>query len=703
MKMIRIFCTILLALAMNEAEAKVVRVVVKQHVLIANGHVFGSAGQYEKIRGVIYYEVDPENQANGAIVDLEFAPGNARGMVEFSGDFMLIKPVDMNKANGRLLYEVNNRGRIFTFPSLNGGRLSNNPETLEQFGDGFFMQQGYTFLFSGWNWDVTEGGDRFQFEVPYAKKGAQTIRQRIAAEIVNSEHLETLDAMPLAPGNSRCYPSSNYPNNGKDVLTVRDNPEGQRITIPNDQWSYSSVRDGEVYPDARSLFIKGGIHPGKIYELIYEVENPKVVGLGFAAVRDALSFFKFEYKDASGFSNPLVIEKGLGKELAINYSYIYGYSQSARFITQMIMQGFYIDEKDRMVFDGARIQVGGGGKGGFNSRFAQTTWHPLHLEGNYMPADYPPFNFLADDDPGSGGKNDVLAVAKKLGKMPKIIITNDATEYWGRSASLIHTTIDGSKDASIHKNVRIFLINGAPHGPAMSRHVDVAEHSVSTINADFVVRSTLIMLDDWVSKNIIPADSRYPRLDRGELITAVAHKQQMPIIPGMRHPGSNLQPPICDYGADFWSKGIMTNVPPIITGHYPTFVPATDKDGNGLGGIRLPDITVPLGTYQGFNPRKHGTNAQDYLVGHIGSFWPFAATKEEREKNGDPRLSLEERYGGKENYVQHVIMEVNKLLADRLLTQEDADKIITESKSISWPPVMMETGPFWEQQNEKKD
>ena len=206
LKLIRVFSMILLALAMNKAEAKVVRVVVKEHVVIANGHVFGSAGQYEKIRGVIYYEVDPENQANGAIVDLEFALGNARGMVEFSGDFMLIKPVDMNKANGRLLYEVNNRGRIFTFPSLNGGQLSNNPETLEQFGDGFFMHQGYTFLFSGWNWDVTEGGDRFQFEVPYAKYGAQTIRQKIAAEIINNEHLETLDAMPLAPETADAIP-----------------------------------------------------------------------------------------------------------------------------------------------------------------------------------------------------------------------------------------------------------------------------------------------------------------------------------------------------------------------------------------------------------------------------------------------------------------------------------------------------------------
>lgn len=699
-KLTRIFSIILFVLSINRAEAEVIRVEVEERVVIANGHIYGDAGQYEKIRGIIYYEVDPENQANAAIVDLEFAPRNARGMVEFSGDFMLIKPVDMNKANGRLLYEVNNRGRIFSFPSLNGGRLGNNPETLEQFGDGYFMHQGYSFLFSGWNWDVTEGEDRFQFAVPYAKNGTQTIRQKIAAEMVNNTRLEALSAMPLARGNSRCYPAANYPNNNEDVLTVRDSPEGQRITIPNNQWSYSSVKDGQVIPNAHSLYIEGGIQPGKIYELIYEVENPKVVGLGFAAVRDVLSFFKFEHQDANGFLNPLVTGNGMQKKLAIHNTYVYGYSQPARFITEMIMQGFHVDEKERMVLDGAWIHVAGGGKGGFNSRFVQTSHHPLHLEGNYMPADYPPFNFLAEEDPASGGNNDVLAVAKKLGKMPKFIITNNATEYWGRSASLIHTTLDGSKDASIHENVRIFLTNGAPHGPAQRRHVDVAEHAVSIINSDG--RAILIMLDEWVSKDIQPADSRYPRLDRGELITAVEHKQQMPEIPGMRHPGTNLQPVICDYGADFWSKGIMTNVPPIITGHYPTFVPATDKDGNGLGGIRLPDITVPLGTYQGFNPRKQHANAPDYLVGHVGSFWPFATTKEERIKNGDPRLSLEERYGGKENYVENVVMEVNKLRTERLLTQEDADKIIASAKTISWPPKMLEVSPFWEQQNKKK-
>ncbi|HSM24360.1 MAG TPA: alpha/beta hydrolase domain-containing protein [Anaerolineaceae bacterium] len=690
----RLILMMMFALAMKTAEAKVVRVVVEERVLLANGHFFGNVGQYEKIRGTIHYEVDPENPASTAIVDLEFAPKNVRGMVEFSGDFMLLIPLDMSKANGRLVYEVNNRGRIFTFASLNGGQLTNNPQTLEQAGDGFLLHQGYSLLFSGWNWDVTEGDDRFQFEVPYAKDGEQSIRQKIAAEIVNNMSLKALQTMPLAK-QSRGYPSANYPNNNMDVLTVRDTPEGKRTIIPNDQWSYSSQKGDEIFADSLSLYLKNGFQPGEIYELIYEVKNPKVAGLGFAAVRDILSFFKYEYEDAFGFHNPLISETELGKEPAIKYTYVFGYSQPARFIAHMLMQGFHVDENERMVFDGARIHVAGGGKGGFNSRFVQTTHHPLDLQGNYMPADYPPFNFLADDDLGSGGENDVLAVAKKLGKMPKILITNSALEYWNRSASLVHTTIDGSKDASVHKNVRIYLINGAPHGPTPRRYLEVAQHSLSIIDSGPLIRSFLIMMDDWVTKEIEPADSRYPRIDRDELITAAEHKQLMPAIPGMRHPGRNFQPPICDYGPEFWNKGIMSNIPPVVIGHYPTLVPAVDKDGNGIGGIRLPDITVPLGTYQGFNPRRNEANAPNYMTSFFGSFWPLASTQAERESSGDSRLSLEERYNGKESYVKNVIIETNKLLGDRLLTQEDADRIIADAKAKHWPPVMLETWPFW--------
>lgn len=678
-------------ISITSVNAEVSKMVIKERVVVADGFSFGNIGQYEKIVGVIYYEVDPNNPANSHIVDINLAPRNSRGMVECHGDFILIKPVDLSKGNGRLLYDVNNRGNIYILRNINGAAGSNNPISKEHFGNGFLMREGYTILLSGWNWDVVENERLLQFDVPVATDNGKTIRQKSVAEIVNSHSLNSPKSQALAWGNSSCYPSANYPDNSKDILTVRNSPEGTKEIIPNDKWSYARFSDGNIVPDSKNLYIESGFEPGRIYELIYEVENPKVVGLGLAAIRDAMSFFKYEANDLSGNPNPLFTEDGS----SVEYNYIFGVSQSGRVIAHMIYQGYHVDEKNRMSFDGARIHVAGGGKGGFNFRFAQTTHHPSDLEGNYMPADHPPFNYLSEDDKGSMGSNDLLKRAKELGKIPKIIITNHGLEYWTRAASLIHTTVDGSGDASVHPNVRIFMTNGAPHGTPGRRSNIVSEHSLSTVNIAPVLRAMQIMLDDWVSEGVKPADSRYPRFDDNRLVTAAKHKLQMPGIPGLRHPGRNLQPPVCDYGPDFWTKGLMTQIPPKVTGHYPTFVPAVDADGNGLGGIRLPEVSVPLGTYQGFNPRVSESNAPNYLTRFNGSFWPFASTKADRIQNGDPRPSLEERYGSKEMYLKLVIQETEQLLNERLIVKEDAERIIDEAKNLSWPPEMLEASPFW--------
>lgn len=677
--------------------AEVSKIIIKERVIVADGKSFGVVGQYEKISGTIYYEIDPSNMANTKIIDLQFAKRNDRGMIEFSGDFILLKPIDISKSNGKLLYGVNNRGRLFILRDLNNGTNNNNPHKEEHFGNGFLMHEGYSVLWSGWNWDVVEGSDRMQFDIPVADDNGNTFRQKSIAEMVNNKSLEPEKWKSLSPSNSRGYPSANYPDNSNDILTVRDSPMGEKTVIPNKEWRYASYENDEVVADSVNLYMDNGFEPGKIYELIYEVESPKIVGLGFAAMRDALSFFKFEYQDLSGNPNPLIVDDNGTKKLAIDYSYVDGISQSGRFITQMIYQGFHIDEEDRMVFDGARIEVAGAGKGGFNYRFAQTSHHPWDLEGNYMPADYPPFNFLASDDAESGGDNDVLALAKKMNKIPKIIITNHAHEYWTRSASLIHTTIDGKKDASVNENVRIYTLNGAAHYTPWSRSNPIAKHSINVMDIHPFLRSTLVLLDDWVSNGILPPKSKYPKFESNTLITAKEHKEKMPVIPGMHHPGRNLQSPICDYGSDFWTDGIMTKIPPTILGHYPTFVPSVDIDGNGLGGVRLPELVVPLGTYQGFNTRKKEANSPNYMLPSLGSFWPFALTKNERIKNGDPRLSIEERYGSKETYVRMVISETNKLLKERFLIEEDAKKIINDAKSLSWPPMKLNTRPYWKQ------
>jgi hypothetical protein len=559
------------------------------------------------------------------------------------------------------------------------------------------MRQGYSVLWSGWNWDVVSGAGLIQIELPMAFMDGKPIEQVIAAEMVPTFATENQPSMRLAWGNSRCYPPVDPSDNSNASLTVRDSPRGQRTEIPNDRWRFARMEDGEVVPDTASVYLESGFEPGRIYELIYTARHARVVGLGLASVRDAISFFRFETEDALGNPNPLAASSPDGDPgLGVNRAYIYGTSQSGRFITHMMWQGFHLDESRRMIIEAARIHIAGGGKGGFNHRFAQTTHHPSHLEGNYMPADHPPFNYLPASDPGSGGANDVLAVAKSLDQIPYIVITSNELEYWTRSASLVHTSLDAKQDAPLHERVRLYVTSGAPHRGRRSRDRGIHEHSVNTIDVSPVLRAVLVATDKWVTGGVEPPPSNYPRIDQGELITASQHRYEFPEIPGMRHPGVNLQPPSVYYGRRFWSEGIFTVVPPEMEAPYPTLVPAYDEDGNSIGGIRLPDVATPLGTYQGWNPRQEIYGAPGYLGRFEGSFWVFPSTEAERRRTNDPRPSIASRYTNRGAYVQRVRNVCNGLVEQGYLLQEDAEIYISNAERLVWPPKLVDEYPFWQ-------
>jgi hypothetical protein len=315
-----------------------------------------------------------------------------------------------------------------------------------------------------------------------------------------------------------------------------------------------------------------------------------------------------------------------------------------------------------------------------------------------MPADFFPFNYAPQTDPVTGKTGDVLAKAKELGKIPFIMITNNELEYWTRSASLIHTNVLGKTDAPVHPNVRIYITSGAPHGSPRSRGRNIYEHSNNILNHYPISRALLRALDRWVTKGIEPPASRYPRISKGELITAAEHKKRFPKIPGLRHPGRNLKPPRVDYGDQFWSRGIMSKVPPKVGKPFETLVPAFDAAGNSIGGIRLPELQVPLGTYQGWNPRRAEFGAPNYLGRFAGSFWPFPLTEKERKQTADPRPSIEARYPTKAVYVQKVREAVQRLMKEGFLLKEDADRYIEQAERIAWPPQMIDRYPFWKQE-----
>ena len=163
----------------------------------------------------------------------------------------------------------------------------------------------------------------------------------------------------------------------------------------------------------------------------------------------------------------------------------------------------------------------------------------------------------------------------------------------------------------------------------------------------------------------------------------------------MRHPGRNLQPPRVDWGEEFWTKGLLSVVPPQPGEPYPTRVPAFDEAGNGLGGIRLPELTVPLGTYQGWNPRRAEFGAPDHLMRFDGSFWALPQTPADREASGDPRRSVEERYPSKADYVARVDAVVEELLGEGFLLPADATAYKEQARRLAWPPRPTDGEPYW--------
>jgi hypothetical protein len=684
---------------------EVVEMEITSRQVFANGREFSKTGAYEKIKGRLHYGVDPDNPANSNIVDLKYAPRNAQGLVEFVGEFILLKPIDLEKGNHRMIFYVNNRGN-----------------TMLNAGDDFLMKEGYTLLAAEWNWDVRPGDNRMQLDLPIATIDGKPITQKIAAEIVliDSPIDKVSKCEPLMWGNSRGYPAADMEDRSTARLTVRETPRGQRTLIPPSQWRFARLEGDRLVPDPTYLYLETGFQWGKIYELVYVATNPRVGGLGLAAARDAISFFRFNTCDSINHPNPLLNEKLLqggpeasrggfleksppgrrGQDLKPDPEkvYIFGISQSGRFITHMIYQGFHVDEADRMVIDGALICVGGAGKGGFNHRFGQNTNIPEHLEMNYMPGDFFPFNYAPQEDPLTGKKGDVLAMAKKLGKIPNIMIINSEAEYWTRSASLIHTDVLVKKDAQVHEKVRIYYICGAGHYASPTRERGICEHSRDLIDPYLLFRPLLKALDRWGTDGMTPPPSTYPRIDRKDLITPAQHKERFPKIPGMRHPGKNLQSPRVNYGEKFWQDGIITVVPPEMGKPYITLVPAFDSDGNSIGGIRLPELQVPLGTYQGWNPRQAKYGAPDFIVPFEGSFWPFAITEAERKKNHDPRPSIEARYSSKQVYLEKVSAAVKDLVQQGFLLEEDGKKYIEDAQNMAWPPEPIDLFPFWQQE-----
>ena len=621
--------------AVISAEVARIEIAIREDVL--GGKPFGAVGAYEKLAGRVYFAVAPETAQNRIIADIEKAPRNAQGKVEFSADLFILKPKEPARANGVLLFDVVNRGNKALLATFNHGVGSADPTTEAQFGDGLLMREGYTLVAVGWQFDVPKQKNRIGFDAPIATEGGRPITGWVNPWFIPNKRSESYE---FASGYfSPAYPPLD-PDNPAYRLTEREGLASAPRLIPREDWQFGRVENGKLRFDPNWVTLKGGFGAGLTYQVTYESKDPPLAGLGFAAIRDLASALKYN-------SDALVHGR---------YAYTYGASQTGRFQRQVIYEGFTTDEHGRQAIDALFIQTGGTSLGSFNERFAQ----PNEL-GSFTQTKFP-IRYEVTTDPLTG-RRDGLGARVPAGQEPKVFLVDTGSEYWdrGRVAALRHLSMDGTKDLADPPNVRVYFLAGTQHGSGSWPPGDNGGQLRANPNDyRWAQAALLVALDGWVRKGVAPPPSRHPLLSDGTLIAQ--SKIQYPSVRSVKWP---LHVP----------GGFRADVPGFLS-VLPFLVPQVDKDGNDIGGIRLPEQAVPLGTYADWAFRSESIGAPDTLIAMAGSFIPFARTRAEREKSGDPRLSIAERYSGRADYLRRVEEAAKGLAQDRYLLREHVRPIV---------------------------
>jgi hypothetical protein len=655
---------VVLLLAAAPLSAEVVRIDVKSRADVSPQP---GAVAYERLTGTIYFAIDPANSANQIIADIDKAPRNAAGKVEFHSDFELLKPKDPARGNGTVLFEVSNRGGRGMVNFFNRGSGQVNPQTGQRSGDSFLFEQGFTLMWVGWQFDVPLRDGLLRVYAPVATEAdGRPITGLVRSDFVV---IQPATEASLADRNHQAYPVSDR-DDPATVMTVRDSVEGARRTIPRDQWQFTD--------DGRAVRMAAGFQPRKIYEVVYRAQDPAVVGVGPAAVRDAVSRIKY------GGANELGLAPGI-----ITRAIAFGISQSGRFLRTYLYYGFNEDESHRKVFDGMMPHVAGAGRGSFNHRFAQPSRDAHPFLNFFYPTDIFPFTDGEQHDPETGLTDGLLTHATKAAFQPNIVYTNTSYEYWGRAASLFHTSIDGKSDARLPPNVRGYLLSAGQHGVAAFPPTrSIGQQMNNPLDYRWVMRSLLLSMNRWITDGTAPPASALPRVDQGTLVAP--DQLRFPKLPGVTAPMVPHKAYRADYGPDFRSKGIVTKEPPSIGSAFAILVPQVDADGNELAGIRVPELSVPLATYAGWNLFNERSGPTDVVSSMQGSFIPLARTRADRERRKDPRRSVEERYRGREQYLAEITRAADDLVSKGYLIKSDVPHIVAQA-ATRWDYVMKAT------------
>lgn len=641
--------------------------------VLAGAAAFGNAGAYERVAGIMHFAVDPAAPAQEGIYDIGLAERGADGLVHLSADFWLLQPVDPARANGRLFFDLLNRGNKRAIQFFNDAPPSNDPLSAAQAGNGFLMRQGYAVLAVAWQGDALPGDGRMTIRLPVAhRKDGSRLTGRIRAEFIVDKPTACL---PLSGKHAtHSYPAAS-PDPSQATLVRRRYPDSTPEPIPADRWAFALMQGagrvpgvvgdltgGEqgLTPSPAHLTVQDGFQPGWIYQLTYTACDPLVLDLGFLAVRDAVSALRHEA------DTPL---RG-----RIEKAYCWGRSQSGRAIRDFLHRGFNADAMGRRVFDGMLCHIAGAGKTAMN-RFSNLVLPAARqYEDHLNPGDRFPFSYATSTDHLTGRTDAILS---RPATDPLVIHTQTASEYWQRRGSLVHTDTQGN-DLPQPENVRLYAWVSSQHwaDPLLRapQHGN-SQNYPNVVATSFFFRATLVLLDRWASLGEAPPGSRVPNRADGTLVDVETWQQGFPAIPGLALPSDANPLCVIDYGPDYDSGREIREPLVVHTDRaYAVLVPRPDADGNDLGGLRAPMVQAPLGTYTGWNLRARG-QGHGALHDFIGSYIPLPETADERRHTGDPRSSIVERYGDPAAYVGAIRAAAEGLAAERFILAEDVERI----------------------------
>jgi hypothetical protein len=663
----------------------VTRVDIARREPLANGMPFGNVGAYEKVVGTVALEADPADPHNAFIQDLDKAPRNQNGNVEYSADLYIIKPVDMSKGNGRVFYQVNNRGNKSILQTFANAPAGNDPGAPADTGDGWVLREGYTLVWVGWEADVLTGSDRMTIRLPVATDGGAEISGPLTVRFDVARQIPTTGAasLPLSGFASSDSYETVALDSSSATLTVRDYLDAPERAITPDRWAFATCKRNEqtgaiesVTPSLKDICLFDGFDPNQLYQLTYTARNPKPLALGFAATRDVLSFLRYGAAENGAVSSPL-------GDATIAHVYCWGNSQTGRYVRTFLYVGANEDVRGRRVCDGALVNLAGAQGLDLTSRFTNldeaSQWGGVGL----YPRDLFPFSYGVTTDPITGRTDGLL---KHPATDPLVVQLDTENEFYQSYASLVTHDATGAP-LRLPDSVRYYFMSNAQHTSGTPSTKSICDQPTNPLNYNPFMRAALVSLDRWATDGIAAPPSQYPRADDGTALPAEAVQERYPAIPDVTF-GPPNQLSVRNYGPTITpAGGVIATSPGVELPNtaYTVLVPKMDEDGLDVAGLRRPDdVQTPTATVNGWGVRGDGFRAGD-LCGLNGRIIPFARTEAERRAVGDPRLSLQERYPTHAEYVQRVTAATLDLQQRGYVLEEDARQIIEAAMNRAVP------------------